>query len=98
MSRFTSTETSAATAGAMSDAVTQNALTAAGAAGLAGAGVMSVAVTATILPAQTAVLLGASTLALIGGKRMADGKPVIPSFGRGTDATDPTPAAADAAA
>lgn len=79
------------TAGAMSDALTSNALTVAGAAGVAGVGVMSLAVTATVLPAQTVGLLGASTLAFAAGKRIADGKPVMPSFG-GTAKQD-TPAA-----
>jgi len=67
--------------GAMSDALTSNALTAVGAAGLAGVGVMSVAVTATILPAQTICLAGAATAALVAGKRQAEGKSLVPSFG-----------------
>ena len=67
--------------GAMSDALTSNALTAVGAAGLAGVGVMSVAVTATILPAQTICLAGAATAALVAGKRQAEGKSILPSFG-----------------
>ena len=71
----------APTSGTLSDALTSNALTVAGAAGFAGVGVMSLAVTATVLPAQTVGLLGASTLALAAGKRVAAGQPVIPSFG-----------------
>lgn len=82
MSRFTSVMASDHTGhGAISDALTSNALTVAGAAGVAGVGVMSLAVTATVLPAQTVGLLGASTLAFAAGKRIADGKPVMPSFG-----------------
>ena len=81
MSRFTSVMASdAPTSGALSDALTSNALTVAGAAGVAGVGVMSLAVTATVLPAQTVGLLGASTLAFAAGKRIADGKSVMPSF------------------
>ena len=70
----------APTSGAMSDALTSNALLAVGSAGLAGVGVMSVAVTATVLPAQTIVLAGASTLALIAGKRQAEGKTLVPDI------------------
>ena len=81
MSRFTSVSASTDSTGAMADALTSNALTVAGAAGVAGVGVMSLAVTATVLPAQTVGLLGASTLAFAAGKRIADGKPVMPSFG-----------------
>jgi len=81
MSRFTSIMSSdAPTSGAMSDALTSNALLAVGSAGLAGVGVMSVAVTATVLPAQTIVLAGASTLALIAGKRQAEGKSLVPDI------------------
>ena len=82
MSRFTSRSVQCTdSTGAMSDALTSNALTVAGACGLAGVGVMSVAVTATILPAQTICLAGAATAALIAGKRQAEGKSFIPSFG-----------------
>lgn len=82
MSRFTSRPVQRTdSTGAMSDALTSNALTAVGAAGLAGVGVMSVAVTATILPAQTICLAGAATAALVAGKRQAEGKSLIPSFG-----------------
>ncbi len=85
--RLASTES----VGAISDGLTSNALTVAGAAGLAGVGVMSVAVTATVLPAQTIGLAGAATLALVAGKRQAEGKPLMPSFGA---AKQNTPAAA----
>lgn len=96
MSRFTSRPvTRTDTTGAMSDALTSNALTAVGAAGLAGVGVMSVAVTATILPAQTICLAGAATAALVAGKRQAQGKPIFPSFGA---TKQDTPAAATTAA
>lgn len=82
MSRFTrvSSYNASDSTGAMSDALTSNALTAVGAAGLAGVGVMSVAVTATVLPAQTIVLAGASTLALVAGKRQAEGKSLVPDI------------------
>ena len=82
MSRFTSRSVTCTDAtGAISDALTANALTTVGAAGLAGVGVMSVAVTATVLPAQTICLAAASTAALVAGKRQADGKSILPSFG-----------------
>ena len=85
--------------GAMSDGLTQNALTAVGAAGLAGVGVMSVAVTATVLPAQTICLAGAATAALVAGKRQAEGKSILPSFGSDKQKDSATtPAAAEAAA
>ena len=77
------TKPSTWTSGAMSDALTSNALTVVGGAGLAGVGVMSLAVTATILPAQTIVLGGVSTVALVAGARQAQGKPIVPSFGGG---------------
>lgn len=108
MSRFTSRPiTRTDDTGALSDALTSNALTVAGAAGVAGVGVMSLAVTATVLPAQTVGLLGASTLAFAAGKRIADGKPVMPSFGGSkkdeapsttTDAPAEAPATATATA
>lgn len=82
------------TSGAVSDGLTSNALMVAGTAGLAGVGVMSVAVTATVLPAQTIILAGASTAALIAGKRQAEGKDIIPSFGSDKQAA---PAATEAA-
>ena len=94
MSRFTRVASydAADSAGAVSDALTSNALTAVGAAGLAGVGVMSVAVTATILPAQTICLAGAATAALVAGKRQAEGKPLIPSFGATKQDSAPAPA------
>ena len=82
MSRFTRRAASTTTtSGAVSDAITQNALTVAGAAGLAGVGVMSVAVTATILPAQTICLTGAAAATLAAGHRMAQGKSLNPFAG-----------------
>lgn len=101
MSRFTSRPvTRTDNTGAMSDALTSNALTAIGVAGLAGVGVMSVAVTATVLPAQTIVLAGASTLALVAGKRQAEGKSLVPDIAgmvQRKSADTPTPdTAADA--
>ena len=102
MSRFTRVASYNASdnTGAMSDALTSNALTAVGAAGLAGVGVMSVAVTATVLPAQTLVLAGASTLALVAGKRQAEGKSLVPDIAgmvQRKSADTPTPdTAADA--
>ena len=65
----------------MSDALTSNALTVAGAAGLAGVGVMSLAVTATVLPAQTIALAGASTALVAAGRRQAAGKSLVPDLG-----------------
>ena len=91
--------------GAMSDALTANALTVAGAAGMAGVGVMSLAVTATVLPAQTVALAGASTALVAAGRRQAAGKSLVPDFGsmfqrKSADAATPAaePAAATAAA
>lgn len=82
MSRFTSRSVNCTdSTGAISDALTANALTVAGTAGLAGVGVMSVAVTATVLPAQTIGLAAASTACLWAGTRQAEGKSILPSFG-----------------
>ena len=102
MSRFTRVASYNASdnTGAMSDALTSNALTAVGVAGLAGVGVMSVAVTATVLPAQTIVLAGASTLALVAGKRQAEGKSLVPDIAgmvQRKSADTPTPDTAAAA-
>ena len=96
MSRFTSTlvPESAPAAGAMSDGLTVNALTVAGAAlGAATVG-GSLFVAATVAPAQTLSLAGAATLCAVAGQRVADGKPAIP----GTGKKEAEPAAVAAAA
>ena len=108
MSCFTrvSSYDAADSAGSVSDALTANALTVAGAAGLAGVGVMSLAVTATVLPAQTVALAGASTALVAAGRRQAQGKSIVPDFGsmfqrKSADASTETvdvPATAPAAA
>ena len=69
-------------AGAGASNFTRNAYTAASALTLGGFGVMSVALTATIAPAQTLLVCGTGGALAYAGQRKADGKSVLPSFGR----------------
>lgn len=84
MSVFSSVSDSASidSAGAGAPDFTRNAYTAASALTLGGFGVMSVALTATVAPAQTLLVCGAGGALAYAGKRKADGKNVLPSFGR----------------
>lgn len=77
-----------AAAGASCDGFTRNALTAAGALTLSGLGVTSVMITASVAPAQSVVVAATGGALLYAGDRKANGKSIIPSFGKDEKKSD----------